>query len=631
MIGDWGHNAIGHSLGRWLLHSHFATARRHFIALRSVCTRYGTIHDTPISNRVLLILLSVPSTGHSLTAHFHGIVPPVSLAVTVSTRAFCPAITGLIRSFHKSLTLIGSFLHLQSIMCNVDSQGRCAKHDFVQVKRLSRTGEWKSLLEACPLCAMDTPGAKNESSEVAVATPASSNEVKRSFRVSFSQETAGLEVRKDYQFRPSSSSLQCIDSSDRSIVSVGSIQSVTRSALKSPKYKVCPKKMNEQRNLEVTTMSMDLDIEESDDEDEVPRQQSPLPPEQPKRPPPPPPRRESRHKEQKSKVNPRMIGKSPVRSSMRRSTTSSSGNSNDNASLQQQQVRPNPAESIQELVCTEIQEPHENQFTCRQVPFIMTRDVSDDVSAISFMGSVYSNQQPNNFNALVPFQEEEEETEDNDFDFDNDEETICTSTNNYDSKGRCVRHPHVRLRKKKFLGRGWKVLMSACPDCCVDELRRLHAKKRSMDIQKPTKKVIPRHTIKGKESDDTASLSSSSQGSSNGNQKSVVKKQDDGIFVKNMAWTDGKGRRGSYTGEVDNQFIPNGKGSMQYEDSNKVKEGEWKDGRKSSSGRSKARSSERSSRSRSVSVRPGARSRSTSVTPKTRARSSSRARVTPEF
>ena len=118
----------------------------------------------------------------------------------------------------------------------------------------------------------------------------------------------------------------------------------------------------------------------------------------------------------------------------------------------------------------------------------MTRDVSDDVSAISFMGSVFSNQ-PNDSND------------------DEGGETICTSTNNYDLKGRCVRHPHVRLRKKKFLGRGWKVLMSTCPDCCMDELRRLHAKKKSIDIQRPAKKaIVPLNSIR-EDSDDTASLS----------------------------------------------------------------------------------------------------------------------------
>ena len=51
------------------------------------------------------------------------------------------------------------------------------------------------------------------------------------------------------------------------------------------------------------------------------------------------------------------------------------------------------------------------------------------------------------------------------------------NTNNYDKKGRCIVHPHIRLRKKKFMSRlclgsssnnGWKISL-ACPDCCVDE------------------------------------------------------------------------------------------------------------------------------------------------------------------
>jgi len=51
---------------------------------------------------------------------------------------------------------------------------------------------------------------------------------------------------------------------------------------------------------------------------------------------------------------------------------------------------------------------------------------------------------------------------------------MITNTSDYDTKtGRCIHHPHVRLRKKKLFGKGWKVLMSACPDCCVGELRRI--------------------------------------------------------------------------------------------------------------------------------------------------------------
>ena len=45
----------------------------------------------------------------------------------------------------------------------------------------------------------------------------------------------------------------------------------------------------------------------------------------------------------------------------------------------------------------------------------------------------------------------------------------------HDAKGRCVRHPAVRLRKKRAFGRGWKVLIHRCPECCLDELRVVKA------------------------------------------------------------------------------------------------------------------------------------------------------------
>jgi hypothetical protein len=52
--------------------------------------------------------------------------------------------------------------------------------------------------------------------------------------------------------------------------------------------------------------------------------------------------------------------------------------------------------------------------------------------------------------------------------------TMLTDTNEFDPRtGKCIHHPQVRLRKKKLFGRGWKVMMSACPDCCVAELRRI--------------------------------------------------------------------------------------------------------------------------------------------------------------
>ena len=53
------------------------------------------------------------------------------------------------------------------------------------------------------------------------------------------------------------------------------------------------------------------------------------------------------------------------------------------------------------------------------------------------------------------------------------------NTNDFDDRGRCRHHPHIKLRKKKLFGKGWKVLMSACPDCCVDELRRIRTVERA--------------------------------------------------------------------------------------------------------------------------------------------------------
>jgi len=42
----------------------------------------------------------------------------------------------------------------------------------------------------------------------------------------------------------------------------------------------------------------------------------------------------------------------------------------------------------------------------------------------------------------------------------------------YDDRGQCPRHPHIQLRKKKMMG-GWKVLLVHCPDCCIEEMRKL--------------------------------------------------------------------------------------------------------------------------------------------------------------
>jgi len=72
--------------------------------------------------------------------------------------------------------------------------------------------------------------------------------------------------------------------------------------------------------------------------------------------------------------------------------------------------------------------------------------------------------------------------------------TMMTDTNELDPRtGRCIHHPQVRLRKKKLFGKGWKILMSACPDCCVGELRRIRlAEEESLKLASEKRDKIDR-------------------------------------------------------------------------------------------------------------------------------------------
>ena len=57
----------------------------------------------------------------------------------------------------------------------------------------------------------------------------------------------------------------------------------------------------------------------------------------------------------------------------------------------------------------------------------------------------------------------------------NDETThhvVNTTTTCCDEYGRCIKHPNVQLRSKLFF---WdRILLTACPDCCMEELTRLY-------------------------------------------------------------------------------------------------------------------------------------------------------------
>lgn len=564
------------------------------------------------------------------------------------------------------------------IMSEVDNQGRCSQHPFVQIKRRSRQGEWKALLDSCPLCAIDrghiedcssnnSISEKEERSSVALLPADSGVHPRRMSKVKFASEDESLE-KNPYVVTSLRASLLPSASSDSSISEHGSGQSVasntgsiasTRSALKQSKYKVCEKKMQQHLNEteNVTTMSMDLDIDEDSDdgeEEEEPVQQRPTSLNQPTQPQPQPveeepihhqePRRKN-HGECRNRENRQKENKRSKRPQIRSSLLQDSPDT----------IRPDPEEfpcceslgSYHREMPRSLPSPSYSSGPYTNVVFCPPTNFDDEVSAISFMDSV--KYQP------VQYSHKSRQLQDSIAeDLENFPETNeCINTNNYDSKGRCVNHPQIRLRKKKLFGRGWKVLMNACPDCCVDELRRFKSAEASKRRQFRSSSLehqgggsirsaplpLRDNSIKSI-SDETASLTASNSSSSsdrsakNSRQERVgmhqivpaaEDKEKEVIFVRQMQWADDRGHKGLYTGEVDSGFTPHGTGSMEYNDGT-VTEGEWRRGEHRPKRRSRSSSRSRSSRSRSQSktrVGSSGRSRSSSRPSVTRTRSRS--------
>ena len=99
--------------------------------------------------------------------------------------------------------------------------------------------------------------------------------------------------------------------------------------------------------------------------------------------------------------------------------------------------------------------------------------------------------------------------------------TMMVDTNVFDPKtGRCIHHPHVHLRKKKVFGKGWKVLMSACPDCCVGELLRIrlaeeNSLKLSLEKEEHIENFCRRVSTLSDDRSDGENRSTNSNGSNN--------------------------------------------------------------------------------------------------------------------
>lgn len=191
----------------------------------------------------------------------------------------------------------------------------------------------------------------------------------------------------------------------------------------------------------------------------------------------------------------------------------------------------------------------------------------------------------------------------------------------YDHKGRCIRHPNYQLRKKKMF-KGWVTLLSNCPECCLDEMKRvkrkykervsspaggssIHSnsvissvkkKKKKKKKQKSSSQLPPITQLnvsnsRGSGADDNSSGTASTftvassftntSGkwqnylSSNGSASSAP--QPTTARVTRLPYNDQYNENGWYTGQVSMAGIPNGWGMMNYANGHTF-EGEWRNG-----------------------------------------------------
>jgi hypothetical protein len=620
----------------------------------------------------------------------------------------------------------------------IDDEGRCPCHPFVQLSRISpRTGEWKALLDGCPLCAMDGKStADSVSSQQFNEKKADANLFASNTSAATGARPRGRKPMPPPPPRRSRSSSRVRFQPDKDVqftatTAVTRAKSVLRA---SPRYKVCEVLMQQQldESVKVTTMSMDMgmDFSTHDDEDSgISLNHT---------------HNEERHDEQMEDKNedekmqlslpllPSLIPPSLPHGSENDSKETSTRNQDDQESestdgsqkqeggrrsyqqVQAVQLRPDPDEEFlpddisgcgsqtsssqrqrgrrevgvggeqrtsrsasltyqtqrlklpppQLTNSMQILQPssegsarnnHHLNHWQQQQPLYTNMVISpepndDEVSALTFMGQCVRSTSDYSYCHPASICENSSEKQDeHSADLADDAEPVSVlslskmiiNTSDFDPKtGRCIHHDHIRLRKKKLFGKGWKVLMSACPDCCVDELRRLRSveennmknaktkmipssstkmtppppsrRSPSQDIYRGSPPLPPMKDKMHIEHDETtASLTGSSSASNDGlaidnsnrtDVSSLSQEEEDlfqvqeeirgAIHVRQMRWTDPKtGQSGTYTGQVNDRFVPHGCGTMEYDPNPNndmsglgvsvvlVKDGEWKDGR----------------------------------------------------
>jgi hypothetical protein len=158
----------------------------------------------------------------------------------------------------------------------------------------------------------------------------------------------------------------------------------------------------------------------------------------------------------------------------------------------------------------------------------------------------------------------------------------------FDEKGYCHHHPHVKLAKKKFTG-GWKLLLDKCNECVAEENKDCSNKSVcSMSSRRSRSKSVCSTRSRGRSRSGSLQRSSTRKHS---NLTSEVDDDDDGedassadvtskkMSVKKMSYKDDTGKEGFYTGYVNDQYKPHGRGKCVYKDGTKYS-GTWFEGSK---------------------------------------------------
>jgi hypothetical protein len=111
-----------------------------------------------------------------------------------------------------------------------------------------------------------------------------------------------------------------------------------------------------------------------------------------------------------------------------------------------------------------------------------------------------------------------------------------------DKDGYCTHHPDVQLAKVGKRGE-WKVLMDFCPECAEASLMIGGAvgSKSTKSKSRTTRRNCDESTV-----------------------KSAKSTQSDKHLVKKMPFIDNDGKPGHYTGYLDIDGRPNGRGKMSY-------------------------------------------------------------------